>query len=126
MQAQRARMSPQNPVAKAIGYMLDGDGRCEAFTRFLNDGRVCLTNNVAERALRGVALDRKAWLFAGFPRGRDRAVFMYSLIVTARMNDVDPQAWLADVLTRLPNTTASRVNKLLPWNWSLSIRREAA
>ena len=80
-------------------------GRWDAFTRFLDDGRICLTNNAAERALRGIALGRKSWLFAGSERGGDRAAFMYTLIVTAKMNDVDPQAWLADVLARLPDTT---------------------
>lgn len=126
MRAERTGLSRHNPVAKAIGYMFDEDGRWEAFTRFLDNGRLCLTNNAAERALRGVALGREAWLFAGSPRGGDRAAFMYSLIVTAKRNDVDPQARLADVLARLPNTTASRVQELLPWNWGPSNRREAA
>ena len=117
LRAERARMSKHNPVAKAINYMFEEDGRWEAFTRFLDDGRICLTNNAAERALRGIALGRKAWLFAGSPRGGDRAAFMYSLIITAKMNDIDPQAWLADVLARLPETTLSRLPELLPWNW---------
>jgi len=117
LRAERARMSKHNPVAKAINYMFEEDGRREAFTRFLDDGRICLTNNAAERALRGIALGRKAWLFAGSPRGGDRAAFMYSLIITAKMNDIDPQAWLADVLARLPETTLSRLPELLPWNW---------
>jgi len=77
----------------------------------------CRSRNAAERALRGVALGRKAWLFAGSSRGGDRAAFMYSLIVTAKMNDLDPQAWLADVLARLPNLPISRLPELLPWNW---------
>lgn len=114
---QRARMSKHNPVAKAINYMLDEEGRWEAFTCFLDDGRICLTNNAAERALRGAALGRKAWLFAGSTRGGERTAFMYSLIVTAKMNDVDPQAWLADVLAHMPNILASRLPELLPWNW---------
>ena len=63
-----------------------------AFTRFLEDGRICLTNNAAERALRGIALGRKAWLFAGSDRGGRRAAMIYSLITTAKMGDVDPQA----------------------------------
>ena len=117
MRAERARMSKHNPVAKAINYMLEEDGRWEAFTRFLDDGRICLTNNSAERALRGIALGRKAWLFTGSPRGGERAAFMYSLIVTAKMNDVDPQAWLADVLARLSDMPLSRLRELLPWNW---------
>jgi transposase len=117
LRTERARMSKHNPVAKAINYMFEEDGRWAAFTRFLDDGRICLTNNAAERALRGVALGRKAWLFAGSPRGGDRAAFMYSLIVTAKMNDVDPQAWLADVLARMPGIVVSRLPELLPWNW---------
>ena len=64
-----------------------------AFTRFLDDGRICLTNNAAERALRGLALGRKSWLFAGSARGAERAAIMYTLIQTAKLNDVDPQAW---------------------------------
>jgi transposase len=125
MQTERGTMSKHNPVAKAIGYMFRKD-RWEAFTRFLEDGRACLTNNAAERALRGVALGRKSWLFAGSERGGDRAAFMYSLIVTAKMNDIDPQAWLADVLARLPYMTASQVPDLLPWNWKSSDIRQAA
>ena len=117
LKAERSRMSKHNPVAKAINYMFEETGRWEAFTRFLDDGRICTTNNAAERALRGVALGRKAWLSAGSSRGGDRAAFMYSLIVTAKMNDVDPQAWLADVLAKLPGTTPSRLPGLLPWNW---------
>ena len=115
--AERAGMSRHNPVAKAINYMFEKEGRWEAFTRFLDDGRICLTNNAAERSLRGVALGRKSWLFAGSERGGHRAAFMYSLVVTAKMNDIDPQAWLADVLARMPNLPVSRLPDLLPWNW---------
>jgi len=71
---------------QAMDYMLK---RWEAFTRFLDDGRICLTNNAAERALRGIALGRKSWLFAGSDRGGERAAVMYTLIQTARLNDVD-------------------------------------
>ncbi|WP_283178871.1 IS66 family transposase [Gemmobacter sp. 24YEA27] len=126
MRAERARMSKHNPVAKAINYMFEQDGRWDAFTRFLDDGRICLTNNSAERALRGIALGRKAWLFTGSPRGGERAAFMYSLIVTAKMNDVDPQAWLADVLARLPDMPVSRLPELLPWKWKRSPIAKAA
>ena len=125
MRAEQGTMSKHNPVARAIAYMFKKD-RWDAFTLLLEDGRICLTNNAAERALRGIALGRKSWLFAGSERGGDRAAFMYSLIVTAKMNDIDPQAWLADVLARLPNTTASDVSDLLPWNWQPSERRRAA
>ena len=126
LRAERARMSKHNPVAKAINYMFEDDGRWEAFTCFLDDGRICLTNNAAERALRGIALGRKAWLFAGSPRGGDRAAFMYSLIITAKMNNVDPQAWLADVLGRLPDMPLSRLPELLPWHWKAQNMAQAA
>jgi transposase len=73
-------------------------------------------NNAAERALRGIALGRKSWLFCGSDRGGERAAAMYSLIVTAKMNDVDPQAWLAEVLSSIAMYPAHRLNELLPWN----------
>ncbi len=111
---QRASLARHNPVAGAIDYMLKD---WSAFTRFLADGRICLTNNAAERALRGIALGRKAWLFAGSDRGGERAAFMYTLIGTAKLNDVDPQAWLADVLARIADTPQHRLAELLPWNW---------
>ncbi len=114
LRSERARLSRHAPVAKAMDYMLK---RWPGFTRFLEDGRVCLTNNAAERALRGIALGRKSWLFAGSDRGGDRAAFMYTLIVTAKMNDVDPQAWLADVLARIAEHPFQRLDELLPWNW---------
>lgn len=126
MRFERARMSKHNPVAKAINYMFEEDGRWEAFTRFLDDGGICLTNDAAERALRGVALGRKAWLFAGSLRGGDRAALMYSLIVTAKMKDVGPQAWLADVLAQMPDLPLSRLAELLPWNWKRSLTTKAA
>lgn len=91
--------------------------RWPSFTRFLEDGRICLTNNAAERGLRGAALGRKAWLFAGSERGGDRTAFMYTLINTAKLNGVDPQAWLADVLARIADLPLPRLPELLPWNW---------
>ena len=114
MRAARSKMSRHADVAKSMDYMLK---RWDAFSRFLDDGRICLTNNAAERALRGIALGRKAWLFAGSDRGGERAAAMYSLIVTARLNNLDPRAWLADVLGRIGDHPASRIDELLPWNW---------
>jgi hypothetical protein len=114
LREQRAKLSRGNDLAKAMDYLLK---RWPAFTRFLDDGRICLSNNAAERALRGIALGRKSWLFAGSDRGGQRAATMYSLIVTAKMNDVDPQAWLADVLARIAGHPASRIDELLPWHW---------
>ena len=114
LRAERPRLSRGSDLTKAMDYMLK---RWPAFTRFLDDGRVCLSNNAAERGLRGIALGRKSWLFAGSDRGGQRAAAMYSLIVTAKMNDIDPQAWLADVLARIAGHPASQLDDLLPWNW---------
>ncbi len=114
MSAARAKLSGGSDVAKAMDYMLK---RWPVFARFLDDGRICLTNNAAERALRGIALGRKSWLFAGSDRGGCRAAFMYSLIVTAKLNDVDPQAWLAHVLANIAQHPARRLDELLPWHW---------
>jgi len=114
MRTTRPKLSRHSEVGKAIDYMLK---RWDTFALFLADGRVCLTNNAAERSLRGVAVGRKAWLFCGSDRGGERAAAIYSLIVTAWLNDVDPRAWLADVLARINDHRASRLDELLPWNW---------
>lgn len=114
MREQLAKLSRGHDLAKAMQYMLK---RWPAFTLFLDDGRVCLSNNAAERGLRGIALGRKSWLFCGSDRGGERAAAMYGLIVTAKMNGVDPQAWLADVLTHIAAHPAHRLDELLPWNW---------
>jgi transposase len=114
LREQRAKLSRGNDLATAMDYMLK---RWTAFTHFLDDGRVCLSNNAAERALRGIALGRKSWLFAGSDRGGQRAAALYSLIATAKMNNLDPQAWLADVLARIAEHPAHGIDELLPWNW---------
>ena len=101
-------------MIEPINYMLS---RWTDFASFVDDGRICLTNNAAERALRGVACGRKAWLFAGSDRGAVRAAVMLTLIMTARLNDVDPKAWLADVLARIANLPVSRLHELLRWEW---------
>jgi len=116
MREHRAKLSRHAPVAQTMDYMLR---RWDGFARFLGDGRICLTNNAAERALRGIALGRKAWLFAGSDRGAERAAVIYSLIGTAKLNDVDPQAWLAHVLAHIADTPQSRLGEWLPWNWRL-------
>jgi transposase len=115
MRAQLDRLARGHDLAKAINYMLK---RWAAFTLFLDDGRVCLSNNAAERGLRGIALGRKSWLFCGSDRGGERAAAMYSLIVTAKMNGVDPRAWLTDALSRIAAHPAHRLDELLPWNWA--------
>lgn len=124
---ERAKLSKHNGVAKAIDYFTTPKhGRWVAFTAFLDDGCICLTNNAAERALRGIAMGRKSWLFAGSERGGERAAFMYTLIVSAKMNDIDPQAWMADVLARLPSMPVRRVRELLPWTWKTQPLTKAA
>jgi transposase len=123
MRTERARLSRHAETARAIDYMLT---RWPAFTRFLDDSRICLTNNAAERALRGIALGRRAWLFAGSDRGGERAAAMYTLIATAKLNDVNPQAWLADVLSGIADHPVQRLSELLPWDWKLRHDQAAA
>jgi transposase len=123
MKRERGKLSRHNEVAKAMDYMLK---RIEVFTRFLDDGRICLSNNAAERELRGIALGRKSWLFAGSDRGGERAAVMLTLIHTAKLNDIDPQAWLADVLARIADHAIHRLDQLLPWNWKAQAARLAA
>jgi len=115
MREERAPLSRHNPVAKAMDYMLT---RWPAFARFLDDGKICLTNNAAERALRCVAVGRKNWTFCGSDRGGERAAAIYTLIATAKLNDIDPEAWLADVLRRINDHPAAKLDQLLPWNWN--------
>jgi transposase len=114
LREQRSKVSKHSETGKAIDYLLK---RWMAFTRFLDDGRLCLSNNAAEREIRAVAMGRKNWTFAGSDQGGHRAAAIYTLIATAKLNDVDPQAWLADVLARLQDHPAKRVHELLPWSW---------
>jgi transposase len=120
---ERGRLSRSASVAEPIDYMLKRWGR---FAQFIDDGRICLTNNAAERALRGFALGRKSWLFAGSDRGADRAAAMTTLIMTAKLNDVDPLAWLADVLARIADMPQRKLAELLPWNWQSTATHPAA
>jgi len=123
LRAQRRKLSAKNEVAKAIQYSLN----CwAALTRFLDDGRLCMSNNAAERGLRPVAVGRHNWTFLGSDEGGNRAAAIYTLIETCKLNDVDPQAWLADVLARLPDHSAKRVDELLPWNWKRAPEQKAA
>lgn len=120
---QIGRLARGHDLVKAMNYILK---RWAAFTLFLEDGHVCMSNNAAERGLRGIALGRKSWLFCGSDRGGQRAAAMYSLIVTAKMNGVDPQAWLTDVLSRIAGYPARRLDELLPWNWTTAQSRASA
>ena len=97
----------------AIRYALS---RWDALTRFVDDGRIELDNNAAERSLRGVALGRKNYLFAGSDAGGERAAAIYSLIGSAKLNGLDPEAYLRYVLTRIADHPISRIEDLLPWN----------
>ena len=114
MSTQRARISGKGDLARAFDYMLK---RWPSFTAFLDDGRICLTNNAAERMIRPLTLGRRNWTFAGSDRGGERAAAIYTLLQTAKLNGVDPQAWLADVLARIAAHPAARLSELLPWNW---------
>ncbi len=114
MTEQRARISGKSDPGKAFDYMLK---RWASFARFLDDGQVCLTNNAAERMIRPLTLGRRNWTFAGSDRGAERAAAIYTLLQTAKLNNVDPQAWLADVLNRIASHPAKRLSELLPWNW---------
>ena len=114
LREQRARVSKNGEIGKAIDYSLK---RWSALTRFLDDGRICMSNNAAERELRAIAVGRRNWTFAGSDEGGRRAAAIYTLIATAKLNNIDPQAWLADVLARLPDHPAKRIHEFLPWNW---------
>ena len=122
LREQRARVSKNSDTGKAIDYGLK---RWTALTRFLDDGRLCMSNNAAERELRAVAVGRRNWTFAGSDEGGRRAAALYTLIATAKLNGVDPQAWLADMLARMLDYPAKRIGDLLPWNWHTE-RRAAA
>ena len=124
LRAARKKLSSKGPLAKAIDYTFN---HWKAFTRFLDDGRICLSNNAAERAVRGIAVGRRNWTFCGSDEGGRRAAVMYTLIETAKLNGADPKAWLADVLARIADHPAHRLHELLPWNWQKpSIIAEAA
>ena len=91
--------------------------RWTAMTRFLDDGRICMSNNAAERAVRGIAVGRRNWTFCGSDTGGSRAAAIYTLIETCKLNSVDPRAWLADILARIADHPAKRITELLPWRW---------
>ena len=120
---QYMRVSHKAEIGKAIAYSLN---HWAALTRFLEDGRLCMSNNAAERALRGIAVGRHNWTFAGSDDGGRRAAAIYTLVETAKLNDVDPQAWLTDVLARLQDHPAKRIDELLPWNWKRARQKKAA
>jgi hypothetical protein len=117
--AQRRRLSSKNALAKAIQYALS---RSEALTRYASDGRPAIDNNVAERALRGIAITHKNFLFLDSEVGGERAAILYTVLETAKLNGLDPQTWFADVIARMAaDYPSSHLAQLLPWNWKPQI-----
>jgi transposase len=114
-------VSRKSEIAVAIRYAL---GRWRALLRYCEDGHIEIDNNAAERALRGVALGRKNYLFAGSDSGGERAAKIYSLIGTAKLNGIDPEAYLRKVLGSIADHPISRIQELLPWNISANLQRE--
>ena len=123
LRQERRKLSSKNALAKAMDYSLK---RWTAMTRFLDDGRICLSNNAAERSIRGIAVGRRNWTFCGSDSGGHRAAVIYTLIESAKLSDVDPKAWLADVLARIADHPAQQLDALLPWNWKTTREPEAA
>jgi transposase len=107
------KLSRKSDTALAVRYAL---GRWAALLRYVDDGRIEIDNNAAERALRAVALARKNYLFAGSDRGGERAAAIYTLIGTAKLNDLDPESYLRNVLSRIADHPINRIDELLPWN----------
>ena len=108
-------LSPKSEVAKAIAY---GRKRWIALTRFVDDGRLEIDDNIAERAMRSIAIGRKNWLFAGSMTGGQRAAAIYTVIETCKLNGVEPQAYIADVIAKIAaDWPAARWDELMPWNW---------
>ncbi|WP_145736965.1 IS66 family transposase, partial [Nitrospirillum pindoramense] len=124
LEAQQRRLSAKNTLGKAIGYALN---RWNALTLYVADGRIAIDNNPAERSLRGIAITRKNFLFLGSEAGGDRAALLYSVLETAKLNGLDPEAYLADVLDRMAKGhPINRLAELLPWNWTRRADKLAA
>jgi transposase len=113
MEAVLGKISGKSEFAEAIRYTLS---RWPSFTRYTTDGRLDICNNAAERAIRPLTLGRKNWLFAGSDEGGERAAVMYTLIETAKLNGLDPEAYLRDIISRIADHPAKRIGELLPWN----------
>ena len=122
-EATAAKLSAKSELAQAMRYALI---RWDALVRYRDDGRLEIDNNAAERALRAVALGRKNYLFAGSDAGGERAAAIYSLTETAKLNGLDPEAYLRDVLARIADHPINRIEELLPWHWRDGAEHRAA
>ena len=113
--AQLTRISGKTPLAQAIRYAIT---RIKRLRPYLDHGLLAIDNNTAERGMRAIAIGRKNWLFAGSERGGRSAAIAYTLIETAKLNGVDPQGWLTDVLGRIADHKLTRIDELLPWRYA--------
>jgi transposase len=114
LQEQRRRLPGKSPLGKAFQYSLN---RWDDLTRYLEDGRLSIDNNLSERLIRDIAMTRKNFLFLGSDRGGDRAAAIYTIIESAKLNDLNPEAYLAEVLDRMARGhPITRLDELLPWN----------
>lgn len=123
LQGLKLMVPPKNPLGQAIGYTLNN---WEALTAYLEDGRLDIDNNVAERAIRPFAIGRKNWLFMGNPQGAKAASIIYSLIETAKANGLEPYKYLRHVLETIPSLQADKFTSLLPWNVHLPVEGRAS
>jgi transposase len=114
LEAQMRGLSSDSALAKACRYPLN---RWAAMIRYCDDGLLEISNNLVENALRGVALGRRNWLFVGSPKGGDASALFYSLVETCRLNGVEPEAWLTDIIARIGDHPINRIDELLPWHW---------
>jgi hypothetical protein len=115
LEAVRAKTAPRSALAKAIQYTLN---RWSALVRYVDDGRINIDNNPVENSIRGIALGRKNYLFCGSEGGGRRAALMYSLIESAKLNGIDPKAYLVDVLTKMPTAKRADLDAMMPWNFA--------
>jgi len=123
LEAQLRGLAPKSELALACNYAL---GRWPAMIRYCDDGQLEISNNLVENALRGVSLGRKNWLFVGSAKGGEHAAIFYSLIETCRLNGIDPQAWLTDIIERIGEHPINRIDELLPWVWVKTHGRKIA
>jgi transposase len=117
------KLSGKSELAQAMRY---AQSRWQALVRFLDDGRIEIDNNAAERGVRGITLGRKNWLFAGSDSGGDTAAAIFSLVETAKLNGVDPEAYLRSVISQIADHPVQKIAELLPWNWAANQQNKTA